>query len=101
MCCDVRKLIELGCFRWFETLIHSFEKYLYNNQWLIQNFPGERQPEREAPTYNLANIGQKKLHENEENWTERGGAQPEFYYVDPPPIATSTFIINLYLGTKL
>ena len=81
-------------------LTHLFEKYLYKNQWLFQDFLGGRQPEREAPNYYSANIWQK-LHKNEENWTEGGGAHPEFYYVEPPLIVTSTFIINLYLGTKL
>ena len=41
-------------------------------------------------TYYLAEFRQK-LHENEENWTERGGSRPKFYYVDPPLVADSGF----------
>ena len=28
------------------------------------------------------------MHENEENWTERG--RPKFYYVDPPRLVTAS-----------
>ena len=37
----------------------------------------------------------RKLHENEENWTEErwggGRSRPKFYYVDPPLCAMSSY----------
>ena len=53
------------------------------HQWRIQDFPdgGGANPRGGAPTYYLTNFSQK-LHENEENLTQRGGgARP----CAPPP----------------
>ena len=45
-------------------------------QWRIQDFPeGVRQPQRGASTYYLTKFP-RKLHENEEMLTQRGGARP-------------------------
>ena len=51
-------------------------------QWRIQDFPdgGAPTPEGGAPTYYLTNFSQK-LHENEENLTQRGGRAS----LRPPP----------------
>ena len=50
----------------------------------IQDFPGGTNPKSGVSTYYLAKFS-RKLHENEENWTEKEeGARPKFYNVDPP-----------------
>ena len=57
----------------------------YTLQWRIQDFPdgGAPTPEGGAPTYYLTNFSQK-LHENEENLTQRGGARVPAPPLDPP-----------------
>ena len=59
-------------------------------QWRIQDFPdgGAPTPEGGAPTYYLTNFSQK-LHENEENLTQRGGAR-----VPAPPPRSANAIIT-------
>ena len=54
-------------------------------QWRIQDFPdgGAPTPEGGAPTYYLTNFSQK-LHENEENLTQRGGRASLRPPLDPP-----------------
>ena len=49
--------------------------------YLIAGDPGF--PRRRARTYYLAKF-RRKLHENEEHLTERGGVRQKFYYVNPP-----------------
>ena len=50
----------------------------------IQDFPGAGvNPKGGTATYYLAKRC-RKLHGNEENWTERFAAHPKFYHVDPP-----------------
>ena len=43
----------------------------------FQNFPQGTQ------TYYSAKLT-RKMHENEENWTERASVRPKYYYVNPP-----------------
>ena len=57
-------------------------------QWRIQDFPdgGAPTPEGGAPTYYLTNFSQK-LHENEENLTQRGGRASLRPPLDPPMLS--------------
>ena len=52
-----------------------------NSQERIQDIPeGGTNPKEGAQPTNRKKI--LKLHENEENWTEGGGARPKFYHTD-------------------
>ena len=46
---------------------------------------GRHQPQRGSQPTIQPNFP-NKLQENEENWTQGGGARPKFYYADPPLI---------------
>ena len=56
--------------------------FSYVKQRWIQDFPDDGVNPKGTQTYYLAKF-HRKLHENEEHWTE-GAARPKFYYVDTP-----------------
>ena len=60
-------------------------------QWLIQDFP-EGAPTQRALLIIWHNLC-RKLHENEKNWTEAGGASLE--PLDPPMVYTARIHLNL------
>ena len=64
-----------------EGLITSIINYNGSGGSRISPRRGGQLPGGGAPTYDFAKISQK-LHEIERIWT-RGGARPQFYYVDP------------------
>ena len=55
---------------------------------------------KEGANILFANFFSRKLHENEEYWTERGCASPKFYYVDPPLAVANSGAIK-QLMTKI